>query len=286
MLCAMSDDGLTVQRRLDPFGPAAAIVLSDDEVAALGGGKRAAVRVTIDGRSARLRLAVMGGQNVIGLSKAARSELGVETGAEVTAQIALDEAPREVEVPEELAAALAALVADHHGARSTAANPSVASWARTWCEGREADGVRGAAREKSVARARIDGTDLGAMLVRDVGRGDVVAWLAAVRASHATVSAKGARGARVEGTHVLSRQTVSHALHVLRGALHAARDRGLIAHDPTDGVKVARQARETEPWTWLSAAEVAAVAAFLASDDAAFMTGQTISVSGGLTMHG
>lgn len=107
MLCAMSDDGLTVQQRLDPFGPAAAIVLSDDEVAALGGGKRAAVRVTIDGRSARLRLAVMGGQNVIGLSKAARAELGVETGAEVTAQIALDEAPREVEVPEELAVALA-----------------------------------------------------------------------------------------------------------------------------------------------------------------------------------
>ncbi|HVI93997.1 MAG TPA: SDR family oxidoreductase [Anaeromyxobacter sp.] len=26
--------------------------------------------------------------------------------------------------------------------------------------------------------------------------------------------------------------------------------------------------------------------AFLASDDAAFITGQTISVSGGLTMHG
>ena len=108
MLCAMSDDGLTVQRRLDPYGPAAAIVLSDDEVAALGGGKRAAVRVTIDGLSARLRLAVMGGQNVIGLSKAARAELGVETGAEVTAQIALDEAPREVDVPEEVAAALAA----------------------------------------------------------------------------------------------------------------------------------------------------------------------------------
>ena len=32
--------------------------------------------------------------------------------------------------------------------------------------------------------------------------------------------------------------------------------------------------------------EIAKMTAFLASDDAAFMTGQTISVSGGLTMHG
>ena len=32
--------------------------------------------------------------------------------------------------------------------------------------------------------------------------------------------------------------------------------------------------------------DIAAMAAFLASDDAAFITGQVISVSGGLTMHG
>ena len=32
-------------------------------------------------------------------------------------------------------------------------------------------------------------------------------------------------------------------------------------------------------------AEIAAAVAFLASDDAAFITGQTLSVSGGLTMH-
>src|SRR5205823_5918454 len=32
--------------------------------------------------------------------------------------------------------------------------------------------------------------------------------------------------------------------------------------------------------------DYAGLAAFLASDDAVFMTGQTISVSGGLTMHG
>ena len=32
--------------------------------------------------------------------------------------------------------------------------------------------------------------------------------------------------------------------------------------------------------------DYAGMVAFLASDDAAFITGQTISVSGGLTMHG
>jgi 2-hydroxycyclohexanecarboxyl-CoA dehydrogenase len=32
--------------------------------------------------------------------------------------------------------------------------------------------------------------------------------------------------------------------------------------------------------------DVAGIVAFLASDEAAFITGQTLSVSGGLTMHG
>ncbi len=98
---------LTVTTTLEPVGPATAILLSDAQVAELGGGKRAAVRVEIEGRSARLRLAVMGGQNCIGMSKAARAELGVEIGDEVTATISLDEAPREVEMPAELTAALA-----------------------------------------------------------------------------------------------------------------------------------------------------------------------------------
>lgn len=99
---------LTLTTTLESQGPAAAIVLTDDQVAELGGGKRAAVRVTIGDRSARVRLAVMGGHNLIGLSKAARAELGVDIGDEVTATIDLDETPREVDVPAELAAALAA----------------------------------------------------------------------------------------------------------------------------------------------------------------------------------
>jgi len=99
---------LHVRTRLEPQGPATAIELSDAQVEALGGGKRAAVRVTVGDRSARLRLAVMGGKNLIGLSKANRAALGVEIGDEIEAEIELDTAPREVDVPEDLAAALAA----------------------------------------------------------------------------------------------------------------------------------------------------------------------------------
>lgn len=99
---------LRIRTVLEPQGPATAIVLSDAEVEQLGGGRRAAVRVTIGDRSARLRLAVMGGQNLIGISKANRAELGVEIGDEVDTLVELDEAPREVEVPGDLAAALAA----------------------------------------------------------------------------------------------------------------------------------------------------------------------------------
>ncbi|HRW17580.1 MAG TPA: YdeI/OmpD-associated family protein [Dermatophilaceae bacterium] len=98
---------LTLQTRIERFGPAAAIVLSEADVAAIGGGKRAPVRVSIDGRTARLRVAVMGGVIVVGLSKAARADLGVQIGDQVTVVLTLDEAPREVPVPVELEQALA-----------------------------------------------------------------------------------------------------------------------------------------------------------------------------------
>lgn len=99
--------GLQLRARLEPQGPATAIELSDAQVEALGGGRRAAVVVTVGERTARLRLAVMGGKNLIGLSKANRAALGVEIGDEIDAEIDLDTAPREVDVPEDLAAALA-----------------------------------------------------------------------------------------------------------------------------------------------------------------------------------
>lgn len=98
---------MKVKQTLKPQGPATAIVLSDAQVDELGGGKRAPVTVTIGKKTARLRLAVMGGQNLIGISKANRADLGVEIGDRVNATIELDDAPRIVEVPDDAAKALA-----------------------------------------------------------------------------------------------------------------------------------------------------------------------------------
>lgn len=87
-------------------GPAAAIVLSDDQVAELGAGKAFPVVVDFGDRSIRLRLTRMGGKNLIGFSKAARAEAAVEIGEQVEVTIRVDTAERVVEIPPALADAL------------------------------------------------------------------------------------------------------------------------------------------------------------------------------------
>jgi len=97
---------LRLHTTLEGRGPAAAIILTDEQVASFGAGRAFPVSVTIDGRTARLRLARMGGQNMIGFSKAVRADMGVEIDQEVDAVIRVDAAEREVEIPPALAAAL------------------------------------------------------------------------------------------------------------------------------------------------------------------------------------
>lgn len=99
---------LTFSTVLEPYGPAAAILLTEEQVGQLGGAKNAPVVVTIGERTARLRIARMGVDTMIGLSKAARAELGVDIGDAVEVRIELDSAERTVDVPEVLESALAA----------------------------------------------------------------------------------------------------------------------------------------------------------------------------------
>jgi phosphosulfolactate phosphohydrolase-like enzyme len=100
---------LQVTAVLEPRGPAGAFVLTDEQVAALGEGKKAfPVTVTVNGATLALRVARMGGENLIGLAKAARAQAGVQLGERYDVEIAADAGERTVEVPEDLAAALAA----------------------------------------------------------------------------------------------------------------------------------------------------------------------------------
>ena len=94
--------------QLQPRGPAAAVVLDDAQVAVVGeGAKRFPVAATINGYTWRTSVARMGGEFLLGLNREVRQGAGVDVDDEVDVSIELDVAPREVEVPEALAAALA-----------------------------------------------------------------------------------------------------------------------------------------------------------------------------------
>jgi uncharacterized protein YdeI (YjbR/CyaY-like superfamily) len=65
------------------------------------------VEVTVNGVTLPLRLARMGGENLIGLARAAREQADVSIGSAYQVQIAAAAGERGVDVPEDLAAALA-----------------------------------------------------------------------------------------------------------------------------------------------------------------------------------
>lgn len=92
---------------LVPRGPAAAVVLDEATVEQVGeGAKRFPVVATVNGHTWRTSITRMRGEFVLGLSRAVRQQTGVEAGDTVQVELELDEAPREVEVPAALAAAL------------------------------------------------------------------------------------------------------------------------------------------------------------------------------------
>jgi hypothetical protein len=100
---------LSLTLTLEPRGPAAAFLLSDEQVSAVGDGRKALpVRVSVNGVTMPLRLARMGGENMIGFSRAAREQAGLTIGETYPVEIAPEEGPRTVEVPDDLTAALAA----------------------------------------------------------------------------------------------------------------------------------------------------------------------------------
>ena len=74
----------------------------------LGGGKKPAVNVTLNGYGYRSTVAVLGGRFMIPVSADHRGKAGLTAGDAVQVSLELDPAPREVKVPDDLQAALEA----------------------------------------------------------------------------------------------------------------------------------------------------------------------------------
>ncbi|BFM25677.1 hypothetical protein QE430_003482 [Microbacterium testaceum] len=74
---------------------------------ALDGGKRPAVTVDVNGYTYSSTVGAMGGRSLIPFSADKRKATGLSGGDAITVELTLDTAPRTVEVPDDLAAALA-----------------------------------------------------------------------------------------------------------------------------------------------------------------------------------
>jgi hypothetical protein len=92
--------------RMAQSGNNTGIPVPPEVIEALGGGKRPAVSVTVNGYSYRSTVAPMGGQFLISFSSDKRAESGIAGGDEIEVELTLDTASRAVEPPSDLAAAL------------------------------------------------------------------------------------------------------------------------------------------------------------------------------------
>jgi uncharacterized protein YdeI (YjbR/CyaY-like superfamily) len=85
---------------------ATGVQVPDEVVAALGAGKRPAVQVRINDYAYRSSIATMAGVYMLPISAEVRAGAGISAGDTIEVAVELDTEPREVTVPEDLAAAM------------------------------------------------------------------------------------------------------------------------------------------------------------------------------------
>ena len=87
-------------------GNATGIEIPDEVLTAFGAGKKPAVTMSVNGYAYRSTVATVNGRPMVGFSAAHRAASGLAGGDEVEVNIELDTAPRVVDVPPDLQAAL------------------------------------------------------------------------------------------------------------------------------------------------------------------------------------
>ncbi len=97
----------TFETTVTAAGNNTGIVVPAEVVDRLAAGKRPQVLVDVNGHEYRSTVAVMGGRYMIGISAAVRAATGLSGGDPIRVTLTVADAPREVTVPADFAAALA-----------------------------------------------------------------------------------------------------------------------------------------------------------------------------------
>ena len=99
---------VTFETKVTATGNNTGIVVPDSVIEELGGGHRPPVLVDLNGYQYRYTVGVMGGRHMVGISAAVRKETGLTGGDPIRVTLTVADTPREVDMPDDLAAALAA----------------------------------------------------------------------------------------------------------------------------------------------------------------------------------
>lgn len=164
------------------------------------------------------------------------------------------------------AAVEAARLAVEGGAKIIGAS-TLREWGAEWLKRREEGGrIAGISEERSSWETHVAPHPIADLPLRSITRVHIVRWL-----DHLAHDARALQTVRrktgtvaVRTDRRLGRQTLVHALRILRGVLEGAVDAGQVASNVAAGVKVPRgRAEETTgdgaSWTWLRPDEIATV---------------------------
>lgn len=100
--------GIEFDTTLTATGNNTGIVVPDEVIERLGAGHRPEVLVDVNGHRYRSTVGVRAGRHLISVSAAIRKETGLQGGDPIQVTLAVAQTPREVNVPDDFAAALAA----------------------------------------------------------------------------------------------------------------------------------------------------------------------------------
>ncbi len=105
---AAAAKSVTFETTVAASGNNTGIVVPDEVIEQLAAGKRPPVLVNVNGYEYRNTVAVMGGRHMISISAAVRNVTGLKGGDPIRVTLTVADTPREVNVPADFAAGLAA----------------------------------------------------------------------------------------------------------------------------------------------------------------------------------